>query len=202
MTDFSPRRRLQQGADQDSIDRSLLARIVAGERAALHELYVAYYQRLLRFLYRVTGQLELAQEGINDVMLVVWEKGQTFTGRSTVSTWIMGIAYRKGLKLREKSKRWSDRFKAVDIDDWNEPFLPSEKPTDEVVMQDLLSRALRQLSPEQRAVVELTYFHGYSYREISDIAGCPVNTVKTRMFHARAKLRTLLPALGGDGPVR
>jgi RNA polymerase sigma-70 factor (ECF subfamily) len=135
-------------------------------------------------------------------MLVVWEKGQTFTGRSTVSTWIMGIAYRKGLKLREKSKRWSDRFKAVDIEDWNEPFLPSEIPTDEVVMQDLLSRALRQLSPEQRAVVELTYFHGYSYREISDIAGCPVNTVKTRMFHARAKLRTLLPVLGGDGPVR
>ena len=72
-------------------------------------------------MYRVTGQLELAQEGINDVMLVVWEKGQTFTGRSTVSTWIMGIAYRKGLKLREKSKRWSDRFKAADIDDWNEP---------------------------------------------------------------------------------
>ncbi len=67
-------------------------------------------------------------------------------------------------------------------------------------MQDLLARALRQLSPEQRAVVELTYFHGYSYREISEIAGCPVNTVKTRMFHARAKLRTVLPALGGDGP--
>ena len=202
MTDFSARRRPQHGAGQDSIDQSLLERIAAGERAALHELYVNYYQRLLRFLYRITGQLELAQEGINDVMLVVWEKGHTFTGRSTVSTWIMGIAYRKGLKLREKSKRWSDRFKAADIDDWNEPFLPSEKPTDEIVMQDLLARALRHLSPEQRAVVELTYFHGYSYREISDIAGCPVNTVKTRMFHARAKLRALLPKLGADGPYR
>ena len=200
MTEFSAKPRLQHAADQNSIDRSLLARIVAGDRAALHELYVGYYQRLLRFLYRITGQLELAQEGINDVMLVVWEKGGTFTGRSTVSTWIMGIAYRKGLKSREKSKRWSDRFKAADFHDWNEPFLPLEKPTDEVVMQDLLARALRQLSPEQRAVVELTYFHGYSYKEISEIAGCPVNTVKTRMFHARAKLRVLLPKLGADGP--
>ena len=200
MTELSARRRLRERADQDSIDRSLLERIVAGDRAALHKLYVGYYQRLLRFLYRITGQLELAQEGINDVMLVVWEKGRTFSGRSTVSTWIMCIAYRKGLKLREKSRRWSDRFKAADIHDWNEPFLPSEKPTEEVVTQDLLARALRQLSPEQRAVVELTYFHGYSYQEISEIAGCPVNTVKTRMFHARAKLRTILPALGADGP--
>ena len=202
MTEFSARRRLEERADQDRIDQALLARIVAADRAALHELYVAYYQRLLRFLYRITDQLELAQEGINDVMLVVWEKGRTFTGRSTVSTWIMGIAYRKGLKLREKSRRWSDRYKAVDFHDWNEPFLPAEKPTDEVVMQDLLARALWQLSPEQRAVVELTYFHGYSYQEISEIAGCPVNTVKTRMFHARAKLRTLLPKLGADGPCR
>ncbi len=200
MTELSARRRLRERADQDSIDRSLLERIAAGDRAALHKLYVAYYQRLLRFLYRITGQLELAQEGINDVMLVVWEKGRTFSGRSTVSTWILGIAYRKGLKLHEKSRRWSDRFKAAEIHDWNEPFLPSEKPTDEFVTQDLLARALRQLSPEQRAVVELTYFHGYSYQEISEIAGCPINTVKTRMFHARAKLRTLLPALGGDGP--
>ena len=51
---------------------------------------------------------------------------------------------------------------------------------------------------KQRAVVELTYYFGYSYDEISEIVGCPANTVKTRMFHARTKLKELLPRLGHE----
>ena len=56
-----------------------------------------------------------------------------------------------------------------------------------------------QLSPQQRAVVELTYFGDRSYEEIAAITACPLNTVKTRMFHARAKLRKLLLSLGESG---
>ena len=59
-----------------------------------------------------------------------------------------------------------------------------------------LGRALLAISPEQRAVVELTYYYGLSYQEISDVVGCPVNTVKTRMFHARRRLKDLLPEMG------
>ena len=60
----------------------------------------------------------------------------------------------------------------------------------------VLGRALCSLSPEQRAVVELTYYYGLAYTEIAEIVGCPVNTVKTRMFHARRRLKELLPELG------
>ena len=60
-------------------------------------------------------------------------------------------------------------------------------------LQELLADALAQISPEQRAVVELTYYHGYSYPEIAQIVGCPPNTVKTRMYHARQRLKKLLP---------
>ena len=55
---------------------------------------------------------------------------------------------------------------------------------------------LRACAPDQRAAVELTYFHGFSYPEIAAIVDCPTDTVKTRMFHARRKLRNLLPAMG------
>ena len=51
--------------------------------------------------------------------------------------------------------------------------------------------ALMHLSADHRQVVELTYYGGFSYQEIADIAGCPVNTVKTRMFHARRRLKVL-----------
>ena len=56
-----------------------------------------------------------------------------------------------------------------------------------------VSSALAALPVEHRAVVTLTFFHGYSYGEIASIVQCPPNTVKTRMFHAREHLRRLLP---------
>lgn len=186
-------------SDNES-DLRLLARIVHGDRDAFRELYATYYQPVLRFIHRVTRQFELAQEGVNDVMLVVWRSGNSFGHRSSVSTWIMGIAYRKALKLLEGSRRWSSRIMAVDLDACSERFEDAAELSDNADLRDLLDEALRQLSPEHRAVVELTYLHGCSYQDIAVIAGCPVNTVKTRMFHARAKLRMLLPALGGDEP--
>jgi RNA polymerase sigma-70 factor (ECF subfamily) len=109
----------------------------------------------------------------------------------------MGIAYRKALKALEASRRWSTRFAAVDFDDWVERSELAAEPINED-LRDLLEEGLRHLSPEHRAVVELTYFYGCSYEEIAAIADCPVNTVKTRMFHARAKLKKLLPLLGKD----
>jgi RNA polymerase sigma-70 factor (ECF subfamily) len=182
----------------DGADAALLARIGHGDREALRELYTAYYHPVLRFIYRMTGRLDLAEEGVNDVMLVIWSSSRAFAHRSRPSTWIMGIAYRKALKLLESARRWSDRFRAADFDDSIEHSAPVAEQSDEGDLRDLLAVALGRLSPEHRAVVELTYFYGCSYEEIAAIAGCPVNTVKTRMFHARAKLKKLLPVLGKD----
>lgn len=184
----------------DESDRLLLNRITKGDRDAFQELYAAYCHPLRRFISKIAGLHDLAQEGVNDVMLVVWRNGASFTGRSKVSTWIMGIAYRKALKLRERSLRWTCRFKVVDFDSWLEDSEAPSEPSSDGDLRDVLQQGLDRLSPEQRAVVELTYFNGCSYEEIAAIAGCPINTVKTRMFHARAKLRRLLPALGVERP--
>ncbi len=184
----------------DSADLALLERVANGDREALRDLYGTYYHPLLRFIYRITGRLDLAQEGVNDVMLVVWRSSRSFGRRSTVSTWIMGIAYRKALKLLATSRRWTARLASDPLEDLLERSPPSAEHSEDGDLRDLLDEALRHLSAEHRAVVELTYFYGCSYEEIAVIAACPVNTVKTRMFHARAKLKTLLPALG-KGPL-
>jgi RNA polymerase sigma-70 factor (ECF subfamily) len=183
----------------DGADLALLERIANGDRNALHSLYNTYYHPLLRFIYRITGRLDLAQEGVNDVMLVVWRSSHSFGGRSSVSTWIMGIAYRKALKLLASARRWTDRFAGAPFEELIERSDASAEQNDDD-LRDLLDEALRHLSAEHRAVVELTYFYGCSYEEIAAIAACPVNTVKTRMFHARAKLKKLLPSLGKDAP--
>ncbi len=68
--------------------------------------------------------------------------------------------------------------------------------------EERIRQALLQLSPKHRAVIELTFFEGLSYREISEIVGCPHNTVKTRMFHARRHLKQVLEARASLTPSR
>src|SRR5579863_2824476 len=73
----------------------LIARIGAGDRKALEELYNLYHRRMARFLTRLTHRYDLAEEIINDTFWVVWRKAGEFRGESQPSTWIFGIAYRK-----------------------------------------------------------------------------------------------------------
>ena len=166
----------------------MLRRIGAGERAAFEILYRCYFVRLARFLDRVLRHSPAIEEVINDTMYVVWHRARHYSAKSKVSTWIFGIAYRKALKALARADE------PIDFD-------PAEheadvEPSDQAILQTewrlVLERALAQLSPEQRAVVELTYYHGCPYREIAEILDCPVETVKTRMFYARRRLRDLL----------
>jgi len=151
-------------------------------------LFCRYRPRLRRFLERTTQRPHLIDEILNDTMLVIWRKAGSFEVRSKVSTWILGIAMRRSLKVRERAARLA-------LLDHGQPAEPATEPDEHLARKELradLDRALESLSPEHRAVVELTHFDGYSYREIAAILGCPVDTVKTRMFHARRRLRALL----------
>jgi RNA polymerase sigma factor (sigma-70 family) len=185
---------------QTGEDFALLRRIAAQDRKAFETLYGLYYRRLFGYLLKLTRRADMVEEVLNDVMLVIWKKAGTFDGRSRPSTWIFGIAYHKALKALAHRGAAS---RGALPESWNEQDRPEpveeEEPENLAVRRELattLGRALHALSAEQRAVVELTYYYGHSYQEISEIVHCPVNTVKTRMFHARRRLRELLPGFG------
>lgn len=176
-------------------DLELLRRVAAEDRDAFEELYFLYHRRLFRFLLRLTRRTDLVEEILNDTMFVVWQKASGFRERSRVSTWILGIAYRKALKRIERQRRAPEDLSAGEagLEELGGP----DRSLERRVLQDALQGALDKLSPAQRAVVELTYYHGYSCGEVAEIVQCPVGTVKTRMFHARKRLRELLPRPGG-----
>lgn len=144
---------------------------------------------------RLTHQSELAEEVLNDVMFVVWQKASTYNAQSRVSTWILGIAYRKELNVLAQVRRRT----SLEIVDENELLNAQDmkQDADRQELRDWLDKGLQRLSPEHRMAVELTHFLGYSYQEIAAIADCPVGTVKTRMFHARKQLRDVLARLAG-----
>lgn len=169
---------------------ALLARVRRGDREAFCELYQRYHPRLYGYLRRWLSDPGTVEEVLDDVMLVVWKDARKFRGDAAVSSWIFGIAYRKAMTAMRTERRYQaplDRSANADA------VAAVSSQHDE-----LIPVALMRLSPDHRQVVELTYFSGFSYQEIAEIMGCPVNTVKTRMFHARRRLRVLLPALAGQ----
>lgn len=178
-------------------DAALLGAVAAGDRKAFEVLYRRFYRRLFGFLARFLGERDQIEETLDDVMMVVYRDAARFESRSRVSTWIFGIAYRCAQHARRP--RPIDAFTA----DLESPeALAAPAPAGPAgparfELRQLIDRALGLLSPEHRLVVELTYFEDCSYQEIAAIADCPVNTVKTRMFHARKRLRDILGSSGG-----
>jgi RNA polymerase sigma-70 factor (ECF subfamily) len=167
----------------------LLEKIRAGDDGAFERLYRRYHPRLTNFLLKMVRRPQLVEEVLNDTMMVVWQRPDSFHGGSKLSTWIFAIAYRKALK---GLKKFDDP-----LEDGEAPERASEEESPEensagFKRRDLLAEVLQELSPAHRAVVDLTYYHELDYNEIARILDCPVGTVKTRMFHARRQLRRLL----------
>lgn len=185
-----------RGGIAESEEIRLLTAVSGGDRSAFETLYRHYYPRLSRFLQRILRRPDTVEEALNDTMLVVWRKAGTFNGQSKVSTWIFSIAYRRALKARGR---------------FDEPMPADESlyeatqpgPEEQLIRRQLcerVSECIERMPVEQRAVLELTIVQGCAYREIAQIMDCPIDTVKTRMFHARRRLRQLLPdgSLGSE----
>ena len=186
----------QRWSVRDREDAALLARIAGGDRMAFESLYRAYFPRLGRFLQRILRRPPLTEEVINDTLYLVWHRAASYRPPARASTWIFGIAYRRGLKAL------AGLDDPVDADG-TEVADPQPSAEDRLLQAEtrrILDLALARMGAEQRAVVELCYFHACPYREIAQIMGCPVDTVKTRMFYARRRLHDLLDAQRKDLP--
>lgn len=176
---------------------ALLRRIAGGDRAAFHALFGVYYRRLSRFCTRLLSDPQLVEEVVNDTMMVVWRKAESFNARSRVSTWIFGIAYRIAMKaLASQQSHTSVIEYHGEMQGEAAPSVATQ--VEDTEGRELLESALLRLSPEHRAVLELAYFMGYSCAEIAAIVKCPVNTVKTRLFNARGRLKNMWPMLAHE----
>lgn len=164
----------------------LLADSAGGSRAAFSELYDQLYAPVVRFLYRFTPSTALIEEILNETMLVVWQKADSFRGDSRVMTWVLGIARRRALRILQREYPWHWAI------DYSPKIDPDNGDTGRLDTFQALEWAMGHLGVEQRLVIELAYFHGMSCEEISGILDCPLNTTKTRLHYGRRKLRAVL----------
>jgi RNA polymerase sigma-70 factor (ECF subfamily) len=181
----------KSGHNANAAEVLLLRRIADDDREAFVELFENYHPRLFTFLFRMTRSHGSAEELANDVLLTLWKSAGRFRGESKVSTWVFGIAYRQALAHLRKRKLnlvlFGDNEKAAQA-------ASSIEPNDRLEREDWVRRGIDALPPKQKLTVMLVYFLGLSCEETAAVTGVPASTVKTRMFHARRKMKQNLVA--------
>jgi RNA polymerase sigma-70 factor (ECF subfamily) len=200
----APDRLTQRSRKEPGEERAfaLLERIGRGDQAALRELYRAYSRSIYAFALRRLRDAAEAEEIVVDTMHEVWRHPQRFRGESKFSTWLLGIARFKLLSLIR-----SREPEHAEIGDLEETLESEDDGSFEILAKKQRREAVREcmdrLSPEQRECLHLVFYEGYALAEVAAVLGCPENTVKTRLFHARRKLknslRRLLQRENGDG---
>ncbi|HCK80936.1 MAG TPA: sigma-70 family RNA polymerase sigma factor [Candidatus Competibacter sp.] len=197
------------GTAAEKTDLELIRAVAGKDRHALKQLYERYAPRIGRYLLKLLKQPELVDEAVNDTMLALWQSADRFDpAAGQLLTWLFGIAHNKGLKTLRRAGRFRadrsiDTLSADVLDEAEDhgqtPQAAPHGPEQTVLGWELggiLQWALEQLSTEHRSVIELAFGEELAYPQIAEIVGCPPNTVKTRMFHARKKLAQLLARRG------
>jgi len=172
-------------------DKRLLSRLARGDVGALESLYERHARAIFAFLCRLIVDAPIAEELLQETFLAAWHSSATFQGRSSVRTWLFGIAH-------NKAGHWLRRRRPQPLDEDQDTPHPSPSVpdlADAACEQHRVTAPLAQLPTTQHAVLELTFYHGLAYAEIAEILDCPVGTVKSRAYLARRRLAQLLADL-------
>jgi len=186
----------RQAASQFVPDETLIRQIAEGNKLAMRALFARHQLKVYRFALRILRDAAAAEDVVSETFVDAWQHAGRFEGRSTVSTWLLGIARHKALSAcNRRSTESLDCEVALNVVD------PANDPEVELGRKDtgmLIRRCLGALSPEHAEIIDLVYYQEKSIKEIVEILGIPDNTVKTRMFYARKRLAALVAAEGID----
>ena len=171
---------------------ALLRDIAQGSRTAFAELYRGRYFRLVGYATALlAGDRAAAEDAVDEAFLDVWRSAANFRQSGSADGWIRRIVRNKAVDaLRKKREVLSGDPFAESAEAMPAALEPS--PFDHAASADDAARlhnALACLSPAQREAVWLCYFEGHSLAAIAELSAAPENTIKTRLFHARLKLR-------------
>ncbi|MGA2615840.1 MAG: sigma-70 family RNA polymerase sigma factor [Spirochaetia bacterium] len=177
-------------------DAELIRRMTRGETQALRELYARHGRLVYGLALRIIGDQEAAEEICQDVFLRAWEKADTYRlEKAQVRTWLARIARNRAIDvLRRRGSRearardaWEE-MKSAALETRTEPS-PSLENED---LRARISGAILSLPQEQRAALSLAFFQGQTHRQIAEITGEPLGTIKSRIRGAMLRLREVL----------
>lgn len=179
------------------VTQSILQRIAAGDQSAVQECLKSYGGLVWSLARRMLRNSDDAEDAVQEIFVDVWKNAARFDpAQASETTFVAMIARRR---LIDKIRHTQRRISADSIDD----VLAEPSTRDDRVMQTNVeareaAKALDQLRPEQRQVLQLSIVHGLSHQEISDSIGMPLGTVKTHARRGIIQVREIL-GLGDAG---
>ena len=172
-----------------SDDLVLMRRIANREESAMREIYSLHAGPLTGFAKRCLAYESDADDIVHETMMEIWRRPERYQGRSSLKSWMFAIARFKSYDRNRKSGRTI----LSDMEDTRvcEDALPSEALA---ASQDAsrVRTAMNALSETHQRALHLSFFEDMTYKEIAEVEGCPVGTIKTRILHAKRKMMSLL----------
>ena len=177
-----------------STDEELVARSIRGDQDSFNELILRWERPIYALAYRTIGREEDARDVCQETFLRAFRALPAFRGQAKFSSWLYRIALNlcRDWQRRERRAPVMQAPEGVDLRDLAAAAEPSETIEDLVERKDL-SRAVEvlmaRLPEEQRTAIILKEYHGLTFQEIADLVGCPLSTVKTRLYQGLSVLR-------------
>ena len=183
-------------------DEELMALVYDGEARAFEVIFDRHAGAAFSLAYRMCGRRPLAEEIVQEAFVSLWRSTARYDpSRGSVRSWVLRVVHNRTIDAfrREVSSASHDVS-----DEWISDALPARERTEEEVERRsearLIRSALKELPHDQRQVIELAYFGGFSHTQIADALGLPAGTVKGRMRLGLSKLRIALGEPAGVLP--
>ncbi len=172
-------------------ENRLLEQAAQDDEDAFKDLYELTNRMVFQYLYRLTNDRQKAEDVMIDAYTEAWRCAKKFKGQSRVTTWLIGIARNLAMSEFRRNRMYEDEL------DENVAY-SAEQLTDmeKAEKSEMIAKALDRLPLKHREILDLVFLQGMGYEDISRIVKIPVNTVKTRVFHAKDKLKQILKMMG------
>ena len=184
-------------------DEELVARAQGGDVESFNQLILRWERPIFALAYRVIGREEEARDVVQETFLRAYRGIGNFRGQAKFSSWIYRIALNLCRDWIRKERRTpiSPVPEGVDLAEIAAESGPAESIEELVARHDLsrvVAKAMEQLPEEQRTAIILKEYHGMTFQEIADLQGCPLSTVKTRLYQGLIVLRRRLQQDGHE----
>jgi RNA polymerase sigma-70 factor (ECF subfamily) len=177
-----------------STDEELVAQSIRGDADSFNQLILRWERPIYALAYRTIGREEDARDVCQETFLRAFRALPRFRGQAKFSSWLYSIALNlcRDWIRRERRAPTIQAPEHVDLLELAAAAGPSETVETFVARRDVpraVKQAMARLPPEQRTAILLKEYHGLTFQEIADIVGCPLSTVKTRLYQGLAVLR-------------
>jgi RNA polymerase sigma-70 factor (ECF subfamily) len=175
-------------------DEELVARSIRGDADSFNQLILRWERPIYALAYRTIGREEDARDVCQETFLRAFRALPAFRGQAKFSSWLYRIALNLCHDWLRKERRTPvvQAPEDVELEQLAGAAGPSESVEDLVARRNLgriVERAVAQLPEEQRTAIILKEYHGLTFQEIADLVGCPLSTVKTRVYQGLLVLR-------------